>query len=576
MLRRRLTLAAFALLALAAASCEDSVDPTVGVDAPFSLYGYLDPTADRQAIRVAPITLAIDTPDETIDAAVTSTDLATGATTVWRDSLVTFADGTLGHVFVAAFTPTPGTTVRVEARRSDGATSTVDVAVPEIVVPMVADGVYRGTDVVYPVVFEGAPRLLNGQLRLTIADDPSRPEGELLTLVVPTTVRPTELAPGVWGVEVPFLSATRRALEVAGLAGTGVRLVVADYVGFVTNAAWALPTEDPDALVEPGAFSNIEGGLGFVGAGYRATARWTPPASVQAAAGFAADVDEALVINELQTGYGGSWVELYNPTLDRVDLRGYSLSDDQLAPRRFPLPLGTEIAPGGYLVIDLPFDVPSGGALELYDRSQESVDRLVTERLPSDWPGGVTYGSFPDGASFRISEERTDLFKGPLAPTPNRANRLGLDVAQIHEVYTEGAAGFVEVLALDPTWEASAPRVLTAPEGYYEAAGASGLAYGIAAEAPGAFDLSQLGATLYLAVRYYEPRIIEVVPGEPPNPPDAGTPLPVYRTRVVDVRTVGPQVPGRSVGYFPDAGSGWAQGLRPTPGAANAAARFGL
>ncbi|WP_412060667.1 lamin tail domain-containing protein [Rubrivirga sp. IMCC45206] len=568
-----MTLAAFALLALAAAGCEDSVDPTVGVDAPFSVYGYLDPTADRQAIRVAPIALAIDTPDETIDAAVTSTDLTTGAATAWRDSLVVFADGTRGHIFVADLTPTPGTTVRIEARRSDGAVSTIGVAVPAIVVPTVAEGEFRGTDVVYPVVFEGAPRVLNGQLRLTIADDPSRPEGELTTLVVPTAARPAELASGVWGVEVPFLSATQRALEVAGLAGAGVRLVAADYVGFVTNAAWALPTEDPDALVEPGAFSNVEGGLGFVGAGYRATARWTPPASVQAAAGFAADVDEALVINELQTGSASGWVELYNPTLDRIDLRGYSLSDDQSDPRRLPLPLGTEIGPGGYLVVDLPFAIPAGGYIELYDRTQESVDRLVTERVPADWPGGVTYGSFPDGASFRLSEERTDLFKGPLEPTPNRPNRLGLDVAQVHEVYTEGAGGFVEVLALDPRHDASAPRVLTAPGGFYDAAAASGLAYGLATEAPGTFDLPQLGATLYLAVRYYEPRIIELVPGDPPNPPDGGSAIAVYRTRVVDVRAVGPQVPGRSVGYVPDAAGGWAQGLRPTPGAPNAAAR---
>ena len=39
-----------ALVAAALPGCADAVDPTLGLDVPYSLYGYLDPTADRQAV----------------------------------------------------------------------------------------------------------------------------------------------------------------------------------------------------------------------------------------------------------------------------------------------------------------------------------------------------------------------------------------------------------------------------------------------------------------------------------------------------------------------------------------------
>ena len=64
---RRLVLSAVALAALAsAAGCSDSVDPTVGTDQVFSMYGYLDPSSDRQALRIIEIgrTIGSDTPRE--------------------------------------------------------------------------------------------------------------------------------------------------------------------------------------------------------------------------------------------------------------------------------------------------------------------------------------------------------------------------------------------------------------------------------------------------------------------------------------------------------------------------------
>ncbi|WP_412060670.1 lamin tail domain-containing protein [Rubrivirga sp. IMCC45206] len=542
--------------ALTLAGCEDSVDPTVGLDAPFSVYGYLDPTADRQAIRVAPITDLLDDSTSVV-ASVTSTDLSTGAITPWRDSVVTFPGNRTGHVFVADLTPTPETTVRIEARRADGAASTVDVAVPPLVQPAVVSARGVGGSVVYRVAFEGAPRVLNGQLRLTVSGLPGLAPGETGVVVVTEGVQPTEAAPGEWVADVPFAAAVRRALETQGHLDRRLRLLAAEYVGFVTNAAWALPTRDPDALAEPGLFSNVDGGLGFIGAGYRASTAWMPQAAVQIAAGLAAPADGlfGVVINEVLAGGPASWVELYNPTVTPTDLSGYSLSDERERPEKVQLG-GTVLAPGQFVVVPFPDPIARGDTVALYGRVQERIAMLRTERLTD----GVSVGAFPDGAPRHAMPDGADLFRGPLRPTPGLPNEFGLEVAVVNEVFTEGADGFVEVVRVGDGHEAEAPIVFDTLPLFSLGVAASGLDLGVAAETPGRLALAQIGGTLYLAVRYRDRRIAKAP----------------FRTRVVDVRPYGPQVPGRSVGYFPDPLDPWTPGLRPTRGAPNASARLGM
>ena len=47
------------------------------------------------------------------------------------------------------------------------------------------------------------------------------------------------------------------------------------------------------------------------------------------------------------------WVELYNPSSERVSLNGYSLSDNFNRPNKFSFPAATEIAPRGFLMVFL-------------------------------------------------------------------------------------------------------------------------------------------------------------------------------------------------------------------------------
>ncbi len=112
--------------------CEEDVAGPSGVDAPFSMYGILNPELRTQTVLVAPVEdLLVPESGGALDAVVTSTDLGSGTTYAWRDSVVANATGQLDHIYWADFTPEYGSRHRVEAARSDGLQSSVEVNIPE-------------------------------------------------------------------------------------------------------------------------------------------------------------------------------------------------------------------------------------------------------------------------------------------------------------------------------------------------------------------------------------------------------------------------------------------------------------
>jgi hypothetical protein len=97
------------------------------------MYGILNPRLTVQTIGVAPIEPQLYDFPETIDAVLQTTDLETGETITWRDSVVTGERGQIDHVFVAEFMPEFGSSYRVEAIRSDGAVTSAVARIPELV-----------------------------------------------------------------------------------------------------------------------------------------------------------------------------------------------------------------------------------------------------------------------------------------------------------------------------------------------------------------------------------------------------------------------------------------------------------
>ena len=91
-------------LLLATASCDDTfIDPFDNDARYYTIYGFLDVRETEHAVRVIPVTrfperiTSTSGPQSSIDATVTSTDLHTGATIIWRHNLEKLSDGTYGH-----------------------------------------------------------------------------------------------------------------------------------------------------------------------------------------------------------------------------------------------------------------------------------------------------------------------------------------------------------------------------------------------------------------------------------------------------------------------------------------------
>ncbi len=125
------TLGTTTLAAAVLGACDDAFDPLAQAGPAFALFGALDGRTDRQAVRVQAFGEAVyGTPDR-LPATVTSTELRSGRTTVWRDSLVTLSDGERAHVFVADLRVRQGEVHLLEAvRERDGARATATVRLP--------------------------------------------------------------------------------------------------------------------------------------------------------------------------------------------------------------------------------------------------------------------------------------------------------------------------------------------------------------------------------------------------------------------------------------------------------------
>lgn len=284
-----------ALLALALlGGCDEAVDPILGTERVFTVYGYLDPTAARQAVRVYAIEgqLDPDTEPRPLDGAVRSVALATGAETVWRDSTVFFPDSTYGHVFHAAYTPAYGTDHRITVTRSDGRAAEVTVRTPPDVTPEILAPELLPVPILR-VGYPGAPRLNEVVARYTVdgVTVGGEPFGQPGTYTFRHDGRLERTADG-WTVRVPLLEDAQAIwLRYWGDGrpfGATLALREVTVEALVSSANWASPVGayDPELLVEPGVFSNVENGFGFVGGGYRRGVTWLPDAEVLARAGL--------------------------------------------------------------------------------------------------------------------------------------------------------------------------------------------------------------------------------------------------------------------------------------------------
>jgi hypothetical protein len=272
---RPLALAALVALTLLGGCAEDVAVPD-DIEAYFTLWGALDPTADRQAIRVVPITPVSSgggpgaTPD--VDAVVTSTNVQTGETVTWRDSLVTFSDGTTGHVFLADFRPVYDGFYRIEVTRPDGATTSADFQTPPAVEAIRQPTVYD-LGVYMPVLWPGAPQVNAITIDYTLQDGDC--EEVPFSIAFAGEAEPFEFG---WLTTINLREEADRVLQALGDRPHAVLRM--RMRAEVASEDWRPPggVFDPEILVEPGTFSNVERGFGLVGGAYEAAIEWEPEA----------------------------------------------------------------------------------------------------------------------------------------------------------------------------------------------------------------------------------------------------------------------------------------------------------
>ncbi len=130
-------------------------------------------------------------------------------------------------------------------------------------------------------------------------------------------------------------------------------------------------------------------------------------------------LNEFMVVNQTTVqdpdfGSYAAWIELHNPGPQSIDLTGYFLTNDVSQPGMWPIPVGTSITPGGYVVfwadelnigLHTNFSLSSSeGTLALFDPSTTLVDQIPYSRQFPDISFGLL-GNTP--GAFRYFEVAT-------------------------------------------------------------------------------------------------------------------------------------------------------------------------
>ena len=264
-------------LALCSLHCDDAfIDPFRNTDQFYTIYGYLDESKNFEAgyqhrVRIIPVTRQperIESPFDNqsgIDAEVYTIDLETSRVVPWTHSLEQLEDGSYGHVFSANLFVQSNHRYQLQIVRSDGLITRAITKVPAVgsILPVESLPYFTETGAIaqdfeiptvespwdiaiyyyhssaLPCQQATRSRVAYGRVGVSEAD------GWHFTAQI---ARDAELLTDSLG------------LEGFNLCAMGLELKVLDN-------QWIPPEDifDPEVLVEPGALSNVENGLGFFG-----------------------------------------------------------------------------------------------------------------------------------------------------------------------------------------------------------------------------------------------------------------------------------------------------------------------
>ena len=288
-------LAAVAGTLLLCSACRESVDTRLDIDYPYTVFGILNPKSDTHAVRVFEIqdNIALVRP-EPLDATVATTQLDIGSRVAWTDSVVQLYDGDYRHVFWSTFEANAGETYRLEVTRSDGETTqAVTTVPPPVALETLEADTLRPGQAIMPVLIRGnppaMPRIDVEYILVGFNPGGSDPIFKPLTFnyIGRTIASPDgfvlniDLRADYLDIYRFFDADNEVTTDIIDLREMTVTVHVGDH-------QWVSPVDvfDPDYLVEPGAFSNVENGFGFFGSGYTESITFRPPIGLIRRAGF--------------------------------------------------------------------------------------------------------------------------------------------------------------------------------------------------------------------------------------------------------------------------------------------------
>ncbi|MEL6445630.1 MAG: hypothetical protein AAF089_14610 [Bacteroidota bacterium] len=250
-------------LALASSGCETSLDPFEETDVRFSVFGYLDVSADTQFVRVSELRESIFLTDE-LDAVVVLEEVSGATRTELRDSLLTFTSGTRVHAPWTAVPIAPSSTYRLSVTASDGSSASATIQTPApSPEPFLNAGVTEASNAMNPpnlqaISIPGVEKLADLRIEYVLAETGSR-----VTVSYLDQVRRDPN--GVLQLGFDAYADVQQQVT-GGTAGFCPSLESAAVFIATTTDAWPdFALIDLERLVLPGTVSNVEGGLGFVG-----------------------------------------------------------------------------------------------------------------------------------------------------------------------------------------------------------------------------------------------------------------------------------------------------------------------
>lgn len=237
----------------------------------FTIFGYLDTSADTQWVRIVPPREQLDAPAEIPEIQVSLENIETGESITMKDSLFASGSGFNYINFYTLMDVEPEQIYRVKAEHTDGRASLVTLTTPgEFPTPMFFEDTFAFVDRhIHQIIITGVAKenLIDVQT-LWFA----RREGEEIrkfTFSYRNTVEKIDTYGGAYVADVVYEEeeeAVLKEFSVPSFFGFGVELLDQQIYVAVAGPEWneEIPSFDDLVYSQPDYISNVENGLGYM------------------------------------------------------------------------------------------------------------------------------------------------------------------------------------------------------------------------------------------------------------------------------------------------------------------------